>query len=104
MEKVIFQIKYNDKTYNKFILLAKEKKVKTDEKTGKVIEEITEYKVKELLANKEIHIEYYNKLFIEGDFDNTMSKVELSKVIEFMKKHIIVDYINTDFEEINKIL
>ena len=42
MEKVIFQIKYNDKMYNKFILLAKEVN-----KEGKDI-----YKKKNLLLTK----------------------------------------------------
>ena len=66
MEKVIFQIKYNDKMYNKFILLAKEVN-----KEGKDI-----YKAKELIANKDIHIQYYNRLFVEGDFDNSLYESE----------------------------
>lgn len=97
MERVIFQIKHNDKTYNKFLLLIKNKKVEEDK-------EVIEYKARELLANKQVHIEYYNKIFVEGDFDNTLSKVEFKKVIDFLKKQKIITYINTDFKEIDKIL
>lgn len=97
MERVIFQIKHNDKTYNKFLLLIKNKKVEEDK-------EVIEYKARELLANKQVHIEYYNKIFVEGDFDNTLSKVEFQKVIDFLKKQKIITYINTDFKEIDKIL
>lgn len=96
MERVIFQIKHNDKTYNKFLLLIKNKKVEEDK-------EVIEYKARELLANKQVHIEYYNKIFVEGDFDNTLSKVEFQKVIDFLKKQKIITYINTDFKEIDKI-
>lgn len=97
MERVIFQIKHNDKTYNKFLLLIKNKKIEEDK-------EVIEYKARELLANKQVHIEYYNKIFVEGDFDNTLSKVEFQKVIDFLKKQKIITYINTDFKEIDKIL
>lgn len=97
MERVIFQIKHNDKTYNKFLLLIKNKKVEEDK-------EVIEYKARELLANKQVHIEYYNKIFVEGDFDNTLSKVEFQKVVDFLKKQKIITYINTDFKEIDKIL
>lgn len=97
MERVIFQIKHNDKTYNKFLLLVKNKKIEEDK-------EVIEYKSRELLANKQVHIEYYNKIFVEGDFDNTLNKVEFQKVIDFLKKQKIITYINTDFKEIDKIL
>lgn len=103
MERVIFQIKHNDKTYNKFLLLVKNKKIEKDDKTGNE-QEVVEYKARELLANKQVHIEYYNKIFVEGDFDNTLSKVEFKKVIDFLKKQKIITYINTDFKEIDKIL
>lgn len=94
MEKVIFQIKYNDKMYNKFILLAKEVN-----KEGKTI-----YKAKELIANKDIHIQYYNTLFVEGDFDNSLAKVDFQKIVEFMKKVTIVTYIDNGFERLKEIL
>ena len=94
MEKVIFQIKYNDKMYNKFILLAKEVN-----KEGKDI-----YKVKELIANKDIHIRYYNRLFVEGDFDNSLTETNFQKVLDFMKNVEVVKYIENGFEKIEEIL
>lgn len=103
MERVIFQIKHNDRNYNKFLLLVKKTTEKENEETGG-IEKIIEYKAKELLANNQVHIEYYNKIFVEGDFDNTLNKVEFEKVVDFIKKHKVVNYINTNFTEIDKIL
>ena len=94
MEKVIFQIKYNDKIYNKFILLAKEVN-----KEGKDI-----YKAKELIANKDIHIQYYNRLFVEGDFDNSLTEIDFQKVLDFMKNFEVVKYIDNGFEKIEEIL
>lgn len=94
MEKIIFQIKYNDKMYNKFILLAKEVN-----KEGKDI-----YKAKELIANKDIHIQYYNRLFVEGDFDNSLTEIDFQKVLDFMKNVEIVKYIDNGFEKIEEIL
>lgn len=94
MEKVIFQIKYNDKMYNKFILLAKEVN-----KEGKDI-----YKAKELIANKDIHIQYYNRLFVEGDFDNSLTEIDFQKVLDFMKNVEVVKYIDNGFEKIEEIL
>lgn len=94
MEKVIFQIKYNNKMYNKFILLAKEVN-----KEGKTI-----YKAKELIANKDIHIQYYNTLFVEGDFDSSLAKVDFQKIVEFMKKVDIINYIDNGFERLKEIL
>lgn len=94
MEKVIFQIKYNDKMYNKFILLAKEVN-----KEGKHI-----YKTKELIANKDIHIQYYNRLFVEGDFDNSLTEIDFQKVLDFMKNVEVVKYIDNGFEKIEEIL
>lgn len=94
MEKVIFQIKYSNKMYNKFVLLAKEV-----DKEGKDI-----YKVKELIANKDVHIQYYNKLFVEGDFDNSLAKTDFQKVVEFMKKVDIINYIDNGFERLKEIL
>ena len=94
MEKVIFQIKYSNKMYNKFILLAKEVN-----KEGKTI-----YKAKELIANKDIHIQYYNTLFVEGDFDSTLEKTDFQKVVEFMKKVDIINYIDNGFERLKEIL
>lgn len=94
MEKVIFQIKYNDKMYNKFILLAKEVN-----KEGKDI-----YKTKELIANKDIHIRYYNRLFVEGDFDNSLTETNFQKVLDFMKNVEVVKYIDNGFEKIEEIL
>lgn len=94
MEKVIFQIKYNDKMYNKFILLAKEVN-----KEGKDI-----YKVKELIANKDIHIQYYNRLFVEGDFDNSLTEINFQKVLDFMKNVEVVKYIDNGLEKIEEIL
>ena len=94
MEKVIFQIKYNDKMYNKFILLAKEVN-----KEGKDI-----YKIKELIANKDIHIQYYNRLFVEGDFDNSLTEIDFQKVLDFMKNVEVVKYIDNGFEKIEEIL
>jgi len=94
MEKVIFQIKYNDKMYNRFILLAKEVN-----KEGKDI-----YKAKELIANKDIHIQYYNRLFVEGDFDNSLTEIDFQKVLDFMKNVEVVKYIDNGFEKIEEIL
>ena len=94
MEKVIFQIKYNDKMYNKFILLAKEVN-----KEGKDI-----YKAKEHIANKDIHIQYYNRLFVEGDFDNSLTEIDFQKVLDFMKNVEVVKYIDNGFEKIEEIL
>lgn len=94
MEKVIFQIKYNDKMYNKFILLAKEVN-----KEGKDI-----YKTKELIANKDIHIQYYNRLFVEGDFDNSLTEIDFQKVLDFMKNVEVIKYIDNGFEKIEEIL
>ena len=94
MEKVIFQIKYNDKMYNKFILLAKEVN-----KEGKDI-----YKTKELIANKDIHIRYYNRLFVEGDFDNSLTEINFQEVLDFMKNVEVVKYIDNGFEKIEEIL
>lgn len=94
MEKVIFQIKYNDKMYNKFILLAQEV-----DKEGNDI-----YKVKELIANKDIHIQYYNKLFIEGDFDNLLQNIDFQKIVDFMRKADIIKYIDNGFKRIEEIL
>lgn len=90
MGKVIFQVKNDSKEYNKFILLEKDKN--------------GEYKVKDLIANKQIHIQYYNKIFIEGDFENILNKIELQDIIDYMKKQNIITYINTGFEDIEKFL
>lgn len=94
MEKVIFQIEYKDKMYNKFVLLAK--KVN---KEGKDI-----YKVKNLIANKDIHIEYYNKLFIEGDFDNLLENIDFQSFVDFIKKEKIIKYVDNGFKKIKEIL
>lgn len=94
MKKIIIQVKYNNKMYNKFVLIIKEKN-----KEGKEI-----YKAKELIANKDIHIEYYNKIFLEGDFDDTLSKIEFNKIIEFLEKTTVIKYIGKDFTEIEKFL
>ena len=59
---------------------------------------------KELIANKDIHIEYYNKIFLEGDFDDTLSKIEFNKIIEFLEKTTVITYIGKDFTEIEKFL
>lgn len=94
MEKVIFQVKYDNKMYNKFILLAKE-----IDKEGR-----DRYKIKELIANKDIHIQYYNKLFIEGDFDNLLEVIDFQKINDFIKKTNIIKYIDNGFKKIKEIL
>lgn len=94
MKKIIIQVKYNNKMYNKFVLIIKEKN-----KEGKEI-----YKAKELIANKDVHIEYYNKLFLEGDFDNILNEIEFNKIIEFLEKTTVITYIGKDFTEIEKFL
>ena len=94
MEKAIFQIKYNNKMYNKFILLAKEVN-----KEGADI-----YKAKELIANKDIHIQYYNRLFVEGDFDNLLENIDFQSFVDFIKKEKIIKYVDNGFKKIKEIL
>ena len=94
MKRIIIQIKYDSKMYNKFILIVK----------GKNKEEKEIYKARELIANKDVHIEYYNKLFVEGDFDNTLNIIEFNKIAEFLKKATIIKHIGNDFKEFEKIL
>lgn len=97
--KIIFQVKNEDKDYNKFILVRKiEKKDKETDKVNVF------YGIKELLANKQVSIEYYNKLFKEGDFDNSFVKMKFKDIIEILKNSKIIQYINNNFEEFSKIL
>lgn len=86
MERAIFQVKYDNKMYNKFILVARQKEN----------EEIV-YRAKELIANKDITIKYYNKLFMERDFDGMMSKIDFGKIVEIIKNSTILDYIDNKF-------
>lgn len=94
MGKVIFQIKNNDKMYNKFVLLRSGKDKDNNEVFG----------LAELMANKDIKIQYYNKLLIEGDFDSIIKKTDFSNIIDFFKDKEVITYINNNFKEIEKIL
>ena len=90
MGKVIFQIKSDSRDYNRFVLLEKNKN--------------GEYKAKDLMANKDVHIQYYNKIFVDGDFEGILEKTDLQKVLDYMKDKEILRYINTNFKEIEKFL
>lgn len=94
MGKAIFQIKNNDKMYNKFVLL----------KSGKDKENNEVFGFAELMANKDVRIQYYNQLLVEGDFDSLIKKTEFSNIIDFFENKEIVTYINNNFKEIEKIL
>lgn len=94
MGKAICQIKYDNKMYNKFILL----------RSGKDKEDNEVFGFAELLANKDVRIQYYNQLLVEGDFDSIIKKTELSNIIDFFGNKEIITYINNNFKEIEKIL
>ena len=94
MERLILQVKYENRNYNKFILIGKRK-----DKNGNII-----YGKKELLANKDVSINYYNKLFTEGDFDNILEKENLQTIIDNMEKEHIIKYIKNNFKDFEKIL
>lgn len=104
MERVIFQIYCKDRNYNKFLLVSKEVKEKViDEEKGKIEKQI-KYKAQEIKANNQVSLEYYNKIFVEGDFDNSMKEMDFEKIIDYIKKVKILKYINSGFKEIEKLL
>lgn len=93
MERAILQIEYNNKVYNKFILIGKEKKAE------KII-----YYTKTMIANKDVSINYYNNLLIEGDFDSMLEKTDLQKIIDNIKQYNVIKYIKNNFENLKNII